>query len=319
MSLDGSYDMILLPPPRDSENGGRQPARRRHNRRRLPHVAEEQHSGLSRRLPRRRRRRRGNQGHAGGGTSSAVEQVDGAGAPTGDTSGIDPASETKTSAVSPQHANSKWTDDASTLAKDLLGITLVPETTVQSAPDATPSSPVDQEVPTDSHLVPFGFSLDPPSNFASVEAFIEPGCSGNTSPRDAGAINHRRAAYPGRAQESPGGCRGPTGRKLCLPKAGLPLGASRRDFPIHAGSLGPHRAHAQHSACGPGSPRQRAPSPQPSSPPRREGAPRLPPQAWGTLRQWGGSELMRHDARSSRRRINLQITSFKEAKITCCK
>jgi hypothetical protein len=27
MSLDGSYDMILLPPPRDSDNGGRQPAR----------------------------------------------------------------------------------------------------------------------------------------------------------------------------------------------------------------------------------------------------------------------------------------------------
>ena len=25
MSLDGSYDMILLPPPRDSDNGGRQP------------------------------------------------------------------------------------------------------------------------------------------------------------------------------------------------------------------------------------------------------------------------------------------------------
>jgi hypothetical protein len=32
MSLDGSYDMILLPPPRDSDNGGRQPARRRLNR-----------------------------------------------------------------------------------------------------------------------------------------------------------------------------------------------------------------------------------------------------------------------------------------------
>jgi hypothetical protein len=32
MSLDGSYDMILLPPPRDSDNGGRQPARRRRNR-----------------------------------------------------------------------------------------------------------------------------------------------------------------------------------------------------------------------------------------------------------------------------------------------
>jgi hypothetical protein len=44
---------------------------------------------------------------------------------------------------------------------------------VQSAPDATSSPPVDQEVPTDSHLVPFGFSLDPPRDFASVGAFIE--------------------------------------------------------------------------------------------------------------------------------------------------
>jgi hypothetical protein len=128
---------------------------------------------LSRPLPRRRRRRRGNQGQAGGGTSSAVERVDGAGAPTGGTSGIDLASETKTSAVSPQHANPKQTDDASTLAKDLLGVTLVPETTVQSAPDVTSSPPVDQEVPTDSHLVPFGFSLDPPSDFALVDALIE--------------------------------------------------------------------------------------------------------------------------------------------------
>jgi hypothetical protein len=41
MSLDGSYDMILLPPPRDNDNGGRQPARRRRNRRRLPRVTEE--------------------------------------------------------------------------------------------------------------------------------------------------------------------------------------------------------------------------------------------------------------------------------------
>ena len=80
---------------------------------------------------------------------------------------------------------------------------------------------------------------------------------------------------------------------------GVPLGASRHDFPVHAGSLGPHRAHAQHSACGPGSPRQRAPSPQPSSPPRREGAPRLPPQAWGTLRQRGGSEPFARTTRSA--------------------
>jgi hypothetical protein len=109
-------------------------------------MAEEQHSGLSRRLPRRQRRRRGNQGQAGGGTSSVIERVDGAGAPTGDTSGIDLASETKTSAVSPQHANYKRTNDASTLVKDLLGVALVLETTVQSAPNATSSPPVDQEV-----------------------------------------------------------------------------------------------------------------------------------------------------------------------------
>jgi hypothetical protein len=173
MSLDGSYDMILLPPPCDSDNGGQQPARRRRNRRRLPHVAEQQLSGLSHRLPHRRRRRRGNQGQAGCDTSSAVERVDDVGAPTGDTSGIDFVSETKTSAVSPQHANSKQTDDAGTLAKDLLGVTLVPETTVQPAPDATSSPPVDQEIPTDSHLVPFGFSLDPPSDFSLVDAFIE--------------------------------------------------------------------------------------------------------------------------------------------------
>jgi hypothetical protein len=109
MSLDGSYDMILLPPSRDNDNGGRQPARRRRNRRRFPRVTEEQLPGLSRHLPRRWRRRRGRHGQAGGGTSSAVERVDGAGAPTGDTSGIDLASETKTSVVSPQHANPKQT------------------------------------------------------------------------------------------------------------------------------------------------------------------------------------------------------------------
>jgi hypothetical protein len=59
MSLDGSYDMILLPPPRANDNGGRQPARRRWNRRRLPRVVEEQPSSSPRPLPRRRRGRRG--------------------------------------------------------------------------------------------------------------------------------------------------------------------------------------------------------------------------------------------------------------------
>jgi hypothetical protein len=173
MSLDGSYDMVLLPPPRDNENDDRQPAWRRRNRWRHPPMAEEQHPGLSRRLPRRRRRRRDNHGQAGGDTSSAVERVGDAVAPAGDTSGVDFTSETKTGAVSPQHANPKWTDDASTLAKDLLGVSLVPEITVQSVPYATSSSSVDQEVPSVFHPVPFRFSFDPPSDPALVDAFIK--------------------------------------------------------------------------------------------------------------------------------------------------
>jgi hypothetical protein len=58
-------------------------------------------------------------------------------------------------------------------------------------------------------------------------------------------------------------------------------------------------AHVEHSACGPGSPRQQAPPPRPSSPPRREGAPRLPPQAWGTLRQRGGLEPLARTTQSA--------------------
>jgi hypothetical protein len=136
-------------------------------------MAEEQHLGLSRHLPHRRRRRRGNHGQAGGGTSLAVERVDDVGAAAGDTSSVDLASETKTSVVSPQHANPKQTDDASTLAKDLLDVSLVPEIMVQSFPDATSSPSVDQEVPSIFHPVPFRFSFDPPSDPALVDAFIK--------------------------------------------------------------------------------------------------------------------------------------------------
>jgi hypothetical protein len=103
----------------------------------------------------------------------AVARVDDAGAPARDTSGVDLASETKTSVISPQHANPERTDDASTLAKDLLGVSLVPEITVQSVPDATSSPSVDQEVPSVFHPVPFRFSFDPPSDPASVDAFIK--------------------------------------------------------------------------------------------------------------------------------------------------
>jgi hypothetical protein len=103
----------------------------------------------------------------------AVERVDDTGAPAGDTADVDLASETKTSVVSPQHTNPKQTDDASTLAKDLLGVSLVPEITVQSVPDATSSPSVDQKVSSVFHPVPFRFSFDPPSDPASVDAFIK--------------------------------------------------------------------------------------------------------------------------------------------------
>jgi hypothetical protein len=102
-----------------------------------------------------------------------VERVDDAGAPAGDTSGVDLAPETTTIVVSPQHANPKRTDDASTLAKGLLGVSLVPEITVQSVPDATSSPSIDREVPSIFHPVPFRFSFDPPSDPASVSAFIK--------------------------------------------------------------------------------------------------------------------------------------------------
>jgi hypothetical protein len=128
---------------------------------------------MSRHLPRRRRRRRGNRGQAGGNISSAVERVDGASAPAGDTSGVDLAPETTTSIVSPQHANPKWTDDASTLAKDLLGVSLVPEMMVQSVSSATSSPSIDREVPSVFHPVPFRFSFDPPSDPTLVDAFIK--------------------------------------------------------------------------------------------------------------------------------------------------
>jgi hypothetical protein len=173
MSLDGSYDMVLLPPQRGSDNDGRQPARRRRTRRRLPPVAEEQHPGLYRRLPRCKRRRWGNRGQAGGGTSSAVERVNDAGTPAGDMLGDDLAPEMTTSVVSLQRANSKRTNDASTLAKDLLGVSLVPEITIQSVPDSTLSPSIGREVPSVFHPVPFRFSFDPPSDPASVSAFIK--------------------------------------------------------------------------------------------------------------------------------------------------
>jgi hypothetical protein len=81
------------------------------------------------------------------------------------------APETTTGVASPQRANPERTDDASTLAKDLLGVSLVPEIMVQSVPDTTSPPSIDQEVSFVFHPVPFRFSFDPPSDPASVSAF----------------------------------------------------------------------------------------------------------------------------------------------------
>jgi hypothetical protein len=173
MSLDGGYDMVLLPSQYDNHDGRRLAWRRRTRRWHLS-AAEEERPGLPRHPPRRRRRRRGNCGQAGGGTSSAVgsERVDDAGTPAGDMSGVVLTPETTTDVSSPQRANPKRTDDASTLTKDLLDVSLVPEIMVQSVPDATSPPSINQEVPSVFHPVPFRFSFDPPSDLASVSAFM---------------------------------------------------------------------------------------------------------------------------------------------------
>jgi hypothetical protein len=98
------------------------------------------------------------------------ERVDDAGTPAGAMSGVVLAPKKTMGVASPQRANPKRTDDASTLAKDLLGVSLVPEITVQSVPDATSPPSIDQEVPSVFHPIPFRFSLDPPSDPASVSA-----------------------------------------------------------------------------------------------------------------------------------------------------
>jgi hypothetical protein len=86
-------------------------------------------------------------------------------------SGVVLAPETTTGVASQQRANPKRTDDASTLAKDLLGVSLVPEITVHSVPDATSPPSIIQEVPSVFHPIPFRFNFDPPSDPASVSAF----------------------------------------------------------------------------------------------------------------------------------------------------
>jgi hypothetical protein len=163
MSLDGSYDMILLPPQHDS-NDGRRLTRWRQTRRRPFPRAEEGHSGLPCHPPRRRRWRQGNYGQARGSTSSAVgpQRVDDAGTPAGDMLGVSLAPGTTTDVASRQRANPRRTDDASTLARDLSGISLAPEIATRFISTATSPPSTNQEVPSVFHPVPFRFSFDPP-------------------------------------------------------------------------------------------------------------------------------------------------------------
>jgi hypothetical protein len=172
MSLDGSYDMVLLPPQHDNDDGRRLARRGRTRRRHLP-GAEEEHPSQPRHPPRRRRRRWGNHGQAGGSTSSAVgpERVDDADTPAGDMSGVILAPGTTTGVASPQRANPRRTDDVDTLARDLSGISLAPEITTHSISDATSPPSTNQEVPSVFHPVPFRFSFDPPRDPTSVSAF----------------------------------------------------------------------------------------------------------------------------------------------------
>jgi hypothetical protein len=103
----------------------------------------------------------------------APERVDDAGTPPGDMSGNVLAPETTAGVTSSQRVSPKRSDDANTLAKDLLGVTLVPEMTVCSAPDTTSPPSIDQEVSSVLHPVPFRFSFDPPSDPATVSAFVK--------------------------------------------------------------------------------------------------------------------------------------------------
>jgi hypothetical protein len=86
-------------------------------------------------------------------------------------SGVILAPGTTTGVASQQRANPRRTDDASTLARDLSSISLTPEITTHSIPDATSPPSINQEVPSVFRPVPFRFIFDPPSDPTSASAF----------------------------------------------------------------------------------------------------------------------------------------------------
>jgi hypothetical protein len=69
-------------------------------------------------------------------------------------SGVVLAPETTTGVASQQRANPKRTDDIGTLTRDLSDISLAPEITTHSIPDATSPPSINQEVPPVSCSIP---------------------------------------------------------------------------------------------------------------------------------------------------------------------
>jgi hypothetical protein len=89
----------------------------------------------------------------------------------GDMSGVSLAPGTMMGIASRQRANLRRTDDASTLARDLPGISLTPEIATRSISTATSPPSTNQEVPSVFHPIPFRFSFDPPSDPTSANTF----------------------------------------------------------------------------------------------------------------------------------------------------
>jgi hypothetical protein len=85
-------------------------------------------------------------------------------------SGVSLAPGTTTGVASRQRVNPRRTDDVGTLARDLSGISLVPEMATHFISIATSPPSTDREVPSVFHPVPFRFNFDPPGNPTSASA-----------------------------------------------------------------------------------------------------------------------------------------------------
>jgi hypothetical protein len=86
-------------------------------------------------------------------------------------SGVILAPRTTTGVTSQQRANPRWTDDANTLARDLSGISLAPQTVTRFISTVTSPPSTNQVVPSVFHPVPFRFSFDPLGDPTSASAF----------------------------------------------------------------------------------------------------------------------------------------------------